>query len=894
MRHVIHIVAMVWVLISLSGAVRLGSTQAAFADESPAVSRAEPLSFDTFGNMNLRPQQVEEHPQQDSWIGGLSLIASENTWPLLFTMPFYDANSVASGNSRLDPRCVWWDVQWGYVSPIPLTLRRLPPIDRGDMRLAVVRHALTPESHKAGLHKRVVEKDWVHVRYRYQYDDKERFETVYSRIAPGALFSATGDTLNLFANNWVNFQVSGRPDKEVGVANWPRLTRALLEYIAEHPNEYARPETVHDILPYAKYGGSTIDYAGMCLRPTALAFAGKEGVQVHGGNVFVSAKDMQEPWILVWFGGGSPLFTHTLPGFFREGGHGLRQMDCPFLLLLENRPRNITLSKDGLRLRYDGSAGRVVMLPLRGMNFFEAGETEAWRTAGKVPGEIVNLCRFWSARLMDYPLSVKQSARVNDDGTVTFDNRFTYESLEGDWRISRKKIAPVAPMVGTAYTFRYPVKFSSDPVNYHYFTKYGNYMAVEGTDHYSYTLGDVGKYVWQTRRVGELTTPEEKALAVRLDAEVRKTIDAGHLAPFVTFSFPYLLRSWHWPASSELVYSLADVADYVKPDTREALKTYLAGELAAHPPGTFNVEGKPRALGHLSDEDFKRVASGTMIHMPEMYKKRPEVLYHLWVYADKLGDWEYVERNWKLIDRIFRLHFENMDWPTSFFAMYKCRSPSISYRRGIHDVNAFISGAVAYARMADHLGKTQDSRLGYALASQWLMMRFACARFDESMHAEGMIRRWDGDGLSDAWWKANVMDTIGLRQIFAIDQYGVMLDKRTPVVTARFWGGRNCRYRYVFPEVGRFLCDYNEELEQRPFRAVMAGDPAWYLSGGMFEPDPGDCFDSFLAAARIMRLPSAELIRYVGGPDCAGDLYFFQKAAAALEQSSQARWQGVK
>lgn len=855
------------------------------ADDSFAIHK--------WGTMNLRPQEMQEHPGQENWIGGLSLIASENTWPLLFMMPFLDASPFATGTG-LQPRCHWWDVQWGYVSPLPLKLQRLNPIDRGDMRLIVLRHALSQESRGTVLDRRIVDKDWVHVRYRYQYEAGQIFEAVYSRLAPGFMFSTTGDTLRLFADNWVNFQVAGRPDKEVGLSNWPRLTRKLLAHMEKRTGEYQRHEMAKNIMPWLAYGGSTIDYVSLCLRPTALAYMGKGKVEVRGGNVELSGSAMKEPWLLTWFGEGSPLYTHTLPGFQRGvGSYGLHQMDCPFLLILEKRPETVLLERDGLTLEYAGQAGRVILMPARGVNFFEPEETEAWRNTGKIPETVVEQCRFWTTRLMDFPLTITEDLRVSKD-RVWIESKVSYERLEDNWAMPRKRIAPISPMLACAHTHGFPVKLSAEPLNCHYFTKYGNYMVVDGADSYSAELGAISKYVWERREVPELRTPEEKTLAAKLDTEVRRMIRAGHLAPFVSFTFPYLLRTWHWQSSSELIYSCAAVADYLSPGTKKRLKVYLKNELESYPPGTFVAQGAPRALGYLSQADYERVTKGAIPHLPELFRKRPEVLYHLWCYADKLDCWEYIDKNWSLIDTIFRYHFHHMDWPTSFFAMFRCRSPHMSYRRGIHDVNAFIAGAIAYARMAQQLGRDAESSLGYGLASKWLMMRFACAKFDEHMHEEGLIRPIPGSArMTEDWWEQNVTKTIGLRQVFAVDQFGVMLDRTTPVVTSRFYGGPSCRYRHVFPEIGRFLLDFNKELEQRPFGRVIETDPVWHFSGGMFAPDAGNCCDNFLAAANIMQLPPEQLIGYLVEPDCVGDLYFFQKAAAAINRTPQALWRRV-
>lgn len=851
------------------------------AGVSPA---ADSFAIHKLGTMNFRPQKMREHPRQDNWIGGLSLAVSENDWPLLFCLPYFDGNIFAYTADR----SMWWDLKWGYVSPVPVETKRLPAQDQGPVRPVLLRHIPTLESKGTVLQKSIVEKDWVHERYRYIYDDGDIFEAVYSRLAPGFMFSATGETLRFFADNWVNFQLSGRPDKERGIADWTRLGKKLLSHVESHKREYLPHDIARNIVPWVAYGGSTIDYLSVCVRPRAFACAVESGVEVRSGNVDFEGEGMKEPWLLVWFGEGSPLFSHTLPGFLAGvGGYGLHQMDCPFLLILEKRPQYIVLYRDGLTLEHEKeSIGRVILMPLRGMNFFEISETEKWSKERKLPDEIVEQCRFWTSRMLDYPLTVKETVSVDSAGKVIVKNEFAYEALDDNWNFPRKRIAPISPMVGTAYAFEFPMKFSSEPLNCHYFTRFGNYMAVEGKEQYTYELGDMKKYIWETPEVPELTTEEEKALAAKLDGEVLRMINAGHLAPLLSFRLPYLFgERRHWESPSELLYSLSIIADFLRPETKKTLKAYLAKEAADYPPGTLIMDGKPRVSYPLRQEirdEFKNILTYT----PEMGKKRPEVLYHLWWYAEKLDSWDYIGKNWDLIDRIFRVNFNSMDWATSLFGTL--RSQRVTMDLGIHDINCFIAGAIGYARLARHFGKKNESDLAYALASKWLMMRFACSRFDESMYEEDMIRRSSAVRPSDSWWQKNVVEAMGLRQVFSMNQFGIMLDRSTTR-----YPEPDLRYKNVFPEIGRFLYDYNRENEQRPLGSVLDANPIWYISGGVLEPGPGVCYGRFLAAAYIMRMPSERLVRYLGEPDCIGDLFFFQKAAAVLQRSPQARWRSV-
>lgn len=861
------------------------------------VSSAEQV-FHTheFGTMNFRPQKVHEHPQQDNWIGGLTLIAAENHWPLLFQMPFFDGNYSARGSTLgCDHRCFWWDVQWGYVTPVPLELRRLTPRDQGAFRPVLVRHVLTPASRGTVLEKKIANKDWAHIRYRYEYGDGEILEAVYSRLSPGFLFSATGSEIRLFAHNWVNFQRSGRPDKERGGANWTRLTKKLVAFMDGHRGEYNAYDIMKNIVPWVAYGGQTIDYVSMCLRPTALAWAGPDGIEVRTGNVDASAPGMKEPWLLVWYGGGSPLWAHTMAGFSkRVGGYGLRQMDCPFLLILEHQPKKMVLDKDGLRLLYEKEVGKLIVMPLRGMNFFEAAETEQWRSARAVPEEVVEQCRFWTTRLLDYPLTIAETVELaSQRSSIRVTNKCTYESLKGEWKFPRTRISPVSPMVGTAYTYEFPMTFSTEPLNPHYFTRFGDYLIVDGKDEYSYEIRDMHRYVWETLDVPALDTEEERALAHKLDGEVLRMIRAGHLAPLASFRLPYLYQTLYWQSPAELLYSCSLVADYVSPDTRRKLAAYCAQEASAHPPlaGTTVARGAPRALYPIpSDVQDLLEASGENIL--QMFKKRPEILYQLWWYAEKLNAWDSVGNNWDEIDRLFRHHFGSMDWATGFFGTLRCILPETGLPLGIQDINSFVAGAIGYARMAARLGKEPEACLGYALAAKWLTVRYACARFDESMLAENLIRPWPDMKKPGEWWKENVVDKTGTRQVFMLNQFGPMLDRVTPGEHV-MGGGLNCRYRNVLPEIGRFLRDFNRANEQGPLKHILESDPIWYVSGGVLEPKADVCCQNFIAAAYLQCMPSDQLIQYLDEPDCVGDLFYFQKAAAALHASPEARWRSV-
>ncbi|MBN2290628.1 MAG: hypothetical protein JXQ83_14935, partial [Candidatus Glassbacteria bacterium] len=129
-----------------------------------------------------------------------------------------------------------------------------------------------------------------------------------------------------------------------------------------------------------------------------------------------------------------------------------------------------------LDIRFDGPAGKIVVMPLYGLLKVEHQKTAAWFES--VPDEVAELCESWRARLQHYPVACSEEYSFSDDGEkLTVRDSYEYVSFEG---AVSPKLAPLPPFVNTARLTGYPVETAGKVVETGYPTYYGPLDYVEG------------------------------------------------------------------------------------------------------------------------------------------------------------------------------------------------------------------------------------------------------------------------------------------------------------------------------------------------------------------------------------------------------------------------------
>lgn len=224
------------------------------------------------------------------------------------------------------------------------------------------------------------------------------------------------------------------------------------------------------------------------------------------------------------------------------------------------------------------------------------------------------------------------------------------------------------------------------------------------------------------------TTPEplsEAALRKRLETEVKKILDRGHLMAgfakiglidFMTVSRlgQYLLHYWHNPA--DILITLLRALPHLPPEMQREVRQYLRDEYAAFPPYKYMhvgfKDGTPRepfayppSTRRIFEHDFGPLTGSPFAG----WSKPPHSVYAMWKYAQRgLAD------------------------PAGVFEQTSGligSTPSDSYLRAFpHVHNAYIAGYVGYvelARMAGRPHASQEKEL-----SRLLQLRAQTFRWD--------------------------------------------------------------------------------------------------------------------------------------------------------------------
>lgn len=192
------------------------------------------------------------------------------------------------------------------------------------------------------------------------------------------------------------------------------------------------------------------------------------------------------------------------------------------------------------------------------------------------------------------------------------------------------------------------------------------------------------KYLWQTPRVAKIDTVTTADLAAQLRREVDKILDAGPLAPLrLSYAdIPYEAY-WLYYERGRMVTTLSYAYPYVAGQQQDRIRSYVRKLLedpthAPYEPGILgSTDGASRAL------HGRHITEGRYI---THYGQPPtlHVLYGLWLYGDRTGDWDALKPYWS---RIQARYLEGIE-----------KEPILYGQMGAH---------IAVARLAKRFGDTQ-------------------------------------------------------------------------------------------------------------------------------------------------------------------------------------------
>jgi hypothetical protein len=337
--------------------------------------------------------------------------------------------------------------------------------------------------------------------------------------------------------------------------------------------------------------------------------------------------------------------------------------------------------------------------------------------------------------------------------------------------------------------------------------------------------------VQQTRRV-EYLSPEGNKLVSRLDAEVTKTIKAGHLLPFrVQYGEgrPRNLYAEPWM----MMFTLARAYPYVTKENQSAITAYLRQETRSCPPWSKTALGP---TGASRQGDPKGVAE---LGLPPKYKPTGTMLYALWLYGQHSGNWSDVKAQWTTLQ--------------DSYAELAASPPTYET----------ISGAIGMSRLARAWG---DEPRHQRFAAEAVKLMEAGTNFETFRRNAHLAYSGKPD-----WFRGS-------------DGIAFALFYLTPELA---------RYINEQPELKRRLERYVDQavavwplwwMAQAP-----VGDWGYFDEGACAGPETRMMLFNYFAWVR--QTPARELSLLVDVPDALiGDCYYLQNLVTAIEACGQSNW----
>lgn len=380
--------------------------------------------------------------------------------------------------------------------------------------------------------------------------------------------------------------------------------------------------------------------------------------------------------------------------------------------------------------------------------------------------------------------------------------------------------------------------------------------------------------VWERPYYQSITGGED--IRQKLNAEVQKTIDAGHLYPFRTF-YGELVAQYYWYEADDVVYALSLAYPYLDASLQTEVSAYLTSEMQNYPPlgtsgngwnnrlPTYGGTGTWRGPEQ-SDTGALTLTNAEIGSLPADYNHRPRLftLYSLYTYAENVpGGWGYVNTNWNSI--------------VSYYNAYS--GAEVGQNRYYES----ISGTIAMARMAKQL----DLRYGgnhnattYTNAAV-NMINTNAAQFDAI---------WD---YSNGW-----TNNTGYRYDFDWNW------QRDNI----FHGAQ---YYNLTPEIGRYFRE-TPAVKDKVLNTAQQGSlahlnyeyPLWYMAEApLWSRFYGEGYNAgvqmqnwgFMLNRWVAETPATELRNYLDIPNAqVGDFYYMHNLVLLYEAHGTECWDSVE
>jgi len=633
-------------------------------------------------------------------------------------------------------------------------------------------------------------------------------------------------------------------------------------------------------------------------------FAAGDGTRVRSGTLDaepVRLDGAERGWLLLWFGSES----WFLQGHDAPNAPG----DLPILLVLSH-PASVSIvaggDGDAVRLDFGERGAKLAIMPLLGYSRPPAARTVSWSQA--LPKDIRRRCDFWAARLAEFPRSVHQKVRYDEQAhAAVFRQTVEFVTV----RPGGVRFAPLPPMLELARRTGLPVRVSPEPVPTDLPTYCGPYAGVEKAAQYEYRIAGMDRYALEYRtrgpRPGEPPSSVEQARLELLD-EVDRMLAAGHLAPV---NIPWK-TAWNWGAfhyssvrhvyfaPGQVLATLASAQPWLDGPRRQKVLEYLKAERRAYPPESLahlpSEQGARREPYRLT-EKFTKTETNKLRDQNFHIKTRTvpaEALYDLAAYYRLAGREAMRQEKFELsaaCQRTIDPWLAREDWATLGWYAWPLeqRDPQYYASYGwnqVHEANRQIAAAIGLVRLATLAGDAARREQGLCVLSRWLAHRYALAKYPRWRHEIGTLEAgrpyppaYEAGGVAIS--ERNVLLGFGQNQEGQLPYFG---DVEGPLAC-------------LVPELGRFFADHLPDearaiAEQTskfyPDALLAWGSPR--RSAEWWHNYPQDAQRVFLNHAWILQAEPGWLYRHTDVPWMAvGDLYYIEKLAEVLF-AGRVRW----
>lgn len=692
--------------------------------------------------------------------------------------------------------------------------------------------------------------------------------------------------------------------------------------------------------------------------PEAMAFAQFDEPEIHHLSLDpVKLDELPEPveWILVWQGAKSGFwngtlnrdmsFIHGWRGRFGLGNNDWRdhiayKADCPVLIVFGNPPASVRRDTNGaLLVEFKENAGYTAIMPLFDFEFPPAEKTAKWidapasdptsqsqAAAGGLPGEVFDRCVEWAERLLQYPVSVRETWSTDEaSDTVAIQNKFTFQPMRGDK--DGKRFAPIPPMLAVAADAGFQIETDAATSDTGLLSYCGPYTGIPDADGYVMRIRGTGRYWREARLVGPSTGREpETSLSQELAALSDGVAENGPFAPWSPFlgvhgSSPV---DTLWMDPADQIYYPLQFIDALDKEHQNRLSAYARRVRDELPPEDimllpWNMETRrerarssyePGGVLHDRHKDAHRLAGPARRNIAPL-----ERVYTMELYYRKAAPDEF-DKNWIRTRDLLRPYLDFQDWATAWRFIHPNESVPQHLRAGMPtfldtfrsmgEVNAAIAGLIGLARMSERAGDRQTCGLAQYLLAKRLALRFAMDKYTAFLITRGLVKLepYQGDLHEYQWYYKGQGKEDDPRVVAALDETGLVLS----LFAAGNWARAAWLepFQRLTPELARFLGDHCREESKRIVDYVETISPHCYAAyhrasigtlhdhNNLDRPEVG--YGMFLARAWILEsgvdfLATPEVIDYPRLQHA--DWFHMSKLAEAIKSARGWTWTPV-